>query len=233
MKRKQAATTKKEWIIAVVLTPPPATSSSSASLSLRPWLFSQPFKSGRSAIASSAIGSQPAMAGRGGSAGSPPPPPPSSPPPSMPGDSPSGSGGGGTSCRQTGQELCSRSHGTMQSEWYACLHGSSRAASPSSNSSLQTGHSEPPSAGRWSGEMCTVGRDSMADSGAGGGPGRSSCVSASISAFRSGPAKYYPGSMAGAGGGGSPSPAPSWRRVPGAGGGDGKRRRRAVTSAPP
>jgi hypothetical protein len=35
------------------------------------------------------------------------------------------------------------SHRTMQSEWYTCLHGICRAASPSSKSSLQTGHCEP------------------------------------------------------------------------------------------
>ncbi|KAF0902618.1 hypothetical protein E2562_018108 [Oryza meyeriana var. granulata] len=48
-----------------------------------------------------------------------------------------------------------------------------------------------------------------------------------MSAFRSGPVKYSPGSMAGGG-----SPAPSGRRIPGAGGGDGKRRGCAVPSAP-
>ena len=77
--------------------------------------------------------------------------------------------------RQTGQELWRRSHGTMQSEWYTCLHGICRAASPSSKSSLQTGHCEP--SDRCAPEVCTVGNESMADDGTGAGPGRSFWVS--------------------------------------------------------
>lgn len=94
----------------------------------------------------------------------------------------------GNPFRQTGHELWSLSHGTMQSVWYICMHGSSRASPPTSNSSLQTGQNWE-SFFKCASVIFTVGIALITNSGTGDGPGRSFCVSSSINSFNPGPKK--------------------------------------------
>ncbi|CAN6325627.1 unnamed protein product [Urochloa humidicola] len=61
----------------------------------------------------------------------------------------------GRRARQTGQELCTSSHGTMQEESYRCPHGSLLTAAPTGSSSLQMAHTSPGS------DTSTVGSASM------------------------------------------------------------------------
>lgn len=94
----------------------------------------------------------------------------------------------GSSCRQMGQELWSLSHGTMQSMWNMWLHGNSLASPPTVNSSMQTGQCVE-SFFRWFSLIFTVGIFRITESGAGGGPGLSFCVSSLISSSNPGPKK--------------------------------------------
>ncbi|KAL5201686.1 hypothetical protein ABZP36_036040 [Zizania latifolia] len=64
-----------------------------------------------------------------------------------------GAGNIGTLRRQTGQELRSASHGTMQSEWYRWPQGSRHLAAPRGRASVQTAQ-----AAAASSEMVTVAR---------------------------------------------------------------------------
>lgn len=66
-----------------------------------------------------------------------------------------GEGNIGMLRRQTGQVLCSDSHGTMQSEWYRCPQGSRRAAAASGRGSVQTAQTSAVS------ETVTVGSAAM------------------------------------------------------------------------
>nr|GMD73355.1 hypothetical protein Iba_chr12fCG17560 [Ipomoea batatas] len=115
----------------------------------------------------------------------------------------------GSSWRQTGQEFRRVSHGRMQSGWYMCLHGISRASAPRTKASLQTAQCE--SEFMWLEAIWTVGIDSIAALDAGGFSGRPNpfiSICASWSSNRSNPDPIKNSDIVG-GNGRSPDPSPS------------------------